>query len=117
MNDVYPDAPKTVMGRLRHSLWIAWMFIAYLFDRAIVYLGARLSLVVKEIDLFAGAAFFIIGILGFESGRYCDGNSAEYLSCTRPATFYFYDAVHTALIVLGIFLIIVWFLKRSHAAR
>ncbi len=97
--------------RLRNRLWLAGMFVMYLMDRFGVWIGARVNLVVKEVDLFLGVALFIVGLLGFESGRYCDGNSADYLSCTRPATYYFYDAPHTILIILGIFLIMMWVLR------
>lgn len=87
------------------------MFIMYLIDRLGVWIGARANIIARESDLFLGTALFLIGFLGFESGRYCDGNSSDYLSCTRPATYYFYDATHITLVILGVFLIMVWFIR------
>lgn len=101
------------IGRLRHRAWVAGMFIAYLFDRALLWAGVRAKVIAKESDLFLGTALFLIGLLGFESARYCDGNSADYLSCTRPATYYFYDAPHTILIVLGVVLILTWWVRKN----
>lgn len=98
-------------ARARNRLWLSGMFVMYLLDRLGVWIGMRANVIVRESDLFLGVALFLIGLLGFESGRYCDGNSADYLSCTRPATYYFYDAPHMMLIVLGVFLILVWFLR------
>ena len=98
-------------ARVRNWLWLAGMFTMYLFDRLGVWVGSRVNVVVRESDLFLGTALFLIGFVGFESGRYCDGNSADYLSCTRPATYYFYDAPHTILIILGVFLVMMWVLR------
>lgn len=105
------ETHDTFWARVRNRLWLGGMFGMYLMDRFGVWIGARVSLIVKEIDLFLGIALFCVGLLGFESGRYCDGNSADYLSCTRPATYYFYDAPHTILIILGVFLIMMWVLR------
>lgn len=71
----------------------------------------------RESQLFVGTALFVIGFFGFESGKYCDGNTSEYLSCTRPSTYYYYDTFHTILIIVGVSLIILWYLRRTRAAR
>ncbi len=105
------EQPVSFVARVRNRLWVMGMFVMYLLDRLVSWLGVRATIVARESDLFLGAALFLIGLLGFESGRYCDGNSADYLSCTRPATYYFYDAPHTILIVLGVFLILLWFVR------
>ena len=70
-----------------------------------------------ETELFLGTALFAIGLFGFESDKYCDGNTSDYLSCTRPSTFYYFDWLDITLIVLGLFLVIIWVLKtrESHA--
>ena len=68
--------------------------------------------VVREFDLFLGNALLFIGLLSFESDKYCDGNTADYLSCTRPSTYYYFDALDIVLIVLGSTLVIAWFLKQ-----
>ncbi len=105
------EESQTFIGRVRNRFWVMGMFIMYLLDRLVSWLGVRASIAARESDLFLGTALFLIGFFGFESGRYCDGNSSDYLSCTRPATYYFYDAPHTTLIVLGVFLILTWFVR------
>lgn len=72
--------------------------------------GSRIRIIRREADLFLGSALFFLGLLGFESDRYCDGNPADYLSCTRPTTFYYFDLLDIALIVAGVFFILFWLL-------
>lgn len=84
---------------------MAWLVALYGLDRFVDWLLARLLVMRRESDLFLGLAFTSIAILGFRAGRYCDGNTADYLSCTRPAVFYYYPAATVALFVVGIFLI------------
>ena len=105
------EEQKTLIQRVGTQLWVMGMFSMYILDRIVSWLGVRARIAATESDLFLGAALFLVGFFGFESGRFCDGNSADYLSCTRPATYYFYDAPHTILIVLGVFLILVWFVR------
>lgn len=71
----------------------------------------HLEIIRREASLFAGLALFLVGVFGFHAGRYCDGNTADYLSCTRPAVYYYYGAFDLLLIVLGAFLITLWILK------
>lgn len=71
----------------------------------------------RESQLFLGASLFVIGFFGFESGKYCDGNTSEYLSCTRPSTYYYYDTLHIILIIVGVSLIMLWYLRRTRATR
>jgi len=87
-----------------------------LFDRFLDWALGRLTLMRAEFELFAGTALLIVGMLGFRSGKYCDGNTADYLSCTRPSTFYYYSAFDIALVVIGFFLVLFWFLSRSRRA-
>lgn len=114
-NGTMEEQPLSLVGRIRNQLWLTGMFCMYLLDRTVSWLGIRGAIAARESDLFLGAGLFIVGLFGFESARYCDGNSADYLSCTRPATYYFYDAPHTILIVLGVFLILVWFVRNRRA--
>ena len=72
---------------------------------------ANWGVIRKEADLFFGTAITIVGMLGFSAGRYCDGNTAEYLSCTRPSSFYYFDALHITLVIIGVFYIALWFRK------
>lgn len=98
-----------------HYIYVAWLTGLYLADTFLDWVLGHLAVVRREIDLFLGIAFSVAGILSFRVGRYCDGNSSDYLSCTRPAVYYFYPAFDTAIIVLGVFLIVLWCLSRKRA--
>ena len=65
----------------------------------------------REVQLFVGMAFLLVGFFHFKSGKYCDGNAADYLSCTRPSTYYYYGGLEIILLILGSFLVVLWFLK------
>lgn len=106
------SAAPTPQRRGRPS--VAVLFVNYIFDTLLVSLRKNFSIMLKEIDLFLGSALVIIGMLSFESDKYCDGNTADYLSCTRPTTYYYFDAFDKILILLGVFLIILWFVKRNN---
>jgi hypothetical protein len=109
--------PETHERRSRggSALQSLWAGVISLFDSAIDGLGVNLGLIRREAELFFGTALLVWGFFGFRTGRYCDGNTADYLSCTRPTVFYYYDTFHVALILLGIFFILLWILKRQRA--
>lgn len=65
--------------------------------------------------LFGGLLFLTVGLLSFQSDKYCDGNSSSYYACTRPATYYYYPGWATLLIVFGLFLIVLWFLRNKQS--
>lgn len=67
-----------------------------------------LRTIAHDAELFIGVALTLIGVLSFESDKFCDGNTAEYLSCTRPSTYYFYSPFDIAIVVVGVFLILIW---------
>lgn len=96
-------------GRLRHS---AWKNIVHWFDRTIDEGERDIKLMRQESDLFLGVLLFILGFLNFHSGRYCDGNTADYLSCTRPVTYYYFTWLEVILVVMGVFFIMLWFMKQ-----
>lgn len=98
-------------GILRYPR-MAWLVALYALDRFVDWLLARLSVMRRESDLFLGITLASVALLGFRAGRYCDGNTADYLSCTRPAVFYYYPAATVALFVLGMFLLALWRLGR-----
>ncbi len=100
--------PKKRKSRFR----ILWLFADYLFDALLEALQHNVVIVRRELQLFLGSALVILGFFGFESGKYCDGNTADYLSCTRPSTYYFYDYVDLICLVFGVSLILLWVLKR-----
>ncbi len=101
----------SILERLKRYARIAWLTLFYSFEMVVENFGASWAIVRREGELFFGTAVTIIGMLGFSSSRYCDGNTAEYLSCTRPSAFYYYDMGHIALVVLGVFYILIWFQK------
>jgi hypothetical protein len=86
---------------------------AYVFDSAVDALINHFWVIKKNFGLFFGIALFFLGVFGFSSGKYCDGNAADYLSCTRPSTYYYYDTLHIAYIIIGAFLVMVWFLRKK----
>ena len=65
--------------------------------------------------LFLGIALSLVGFLSLASDKYCDGNAANYYTCTRPATYYYYPWWAILLIVIGSFLIVLWFLRRQRS--
>lgn len=74
-----------------------------------------LATIAREAELFIGVALTIVGLFSIEADKFCDGNTADYLSCTRPSTYYFYSPLDIGIIVVGAFLILIWFLhRRSH---
>jgi hypothetical protein len=62
--------------------------------------------------LFIGAILTVGGVLSFESGRYCDGSTSDHFACTNPSTYYDYSLLTTILIVVGVCLILLWWLKQ-----
>ena len=71
------------------------------------------NIIKREGDIFGGALIFLIGLLDFHSGRYCDGNTADYLSCTRPVTYYYYTWLEILFIMVGVGFILLWCMKRQ----
>jgi hypothetical protein len=65
----------------------------------------------KHARLFFGLAFLAIGLLSFSSSKYCDGNASAHYACTRPTTYYYYSPWAIFLVLLGIFLITLWYLR------
>ncbi len=51
------------------------------------------------------------GLLSFQSGRYCDGSTSDHFSCTRPSTYYYYPEWMVAVIVIGVILGVLWWLR------
>lgn len=88
------------------------------FMRSLMHRAASaLRHLLLETELFIGTALLAVGLLSFESDKYCDGNTADYLSCTRPSTYYYFDWLDVTLIVLGIFFILIWFLNKRERGR
>jgi hypothetical protein len=90
------------------TVWVSIEFISVQIADAIM---DYLWIIRRELELFSGTALVLVGLLHWSSSKYCDGNTADYLSCTNPVTYYYYDAFEITIIVLGAFLVMIWFLK------
>jgi len=110
-NSVMEDMHQKRTG-VRRILYIAQAIVLYGFDRALEIFGQDISIIKREGDLFFGVLLTTIGIFHFRSDKFCDGNSVDYLSCTRPTSYHYYGGLEIFLIVVGSFFILLWFLKR-----
>jgi hypothetical protein len=110
--DALPDVEEIRPKKRRSRMRIVWLFADYLFDAVLVSVQENAAIMRRESQLFLGSALLVLGLFGFESGKYCDGNTANYLSCTRPATYYYYDYLDFACIIIGISLLLLWYIKR-----
>jgi hypothetical protein len=102
-------------SRPRHVRRSVWGWTVSTFDRAVDALEEDWAIIRAQSDLFLGMLLFLVGLLDFHSGKYCDGNTADYLSCTRPVTYYYYTWLEMILIILGITFILLWFMKRNRS--
>ncbi len=102
----YESKRKGLLARLRDRFFI---FLDWLIDLC----EDNLRVIFKEKDVFFGAALAIIGVMHFRTGKYCDGNTADYLSCTRPVAYYYYGALEIFLVLIGVCFILLWILKRG----
>lgn len=109
MEDTYTDRESHESHVRRQGILMSGVESVYDF------IMRSLRTIAAESSLFIGVALTLIGLLSFHSDKFCDGNSADYLSCTRPSTFYFYSPLEIAMIVLGVFLIMLWVLHRRRA--
>jgi hypothetical protein len=112
MDDIVYQSSETAPKRRRASLW-PWILST--FDHVMDALEVDWKIIKQQSDLFLGALLFLLGLLDFHSGKYCDGNTADYLSCTRPVTYYYYTWLEMILIILGVTLILLWFMKRNRS--
>lgn len=104
-------APRQHRKRVRRSVGDAALGV---FDTFLDSVADAISIVMREFTLFLGTALVLIGLLGFSSDKFCDGNTADYLSCTRPNAYYYYDWFHITLVVIGVFFVMIWFLRRRN---
>ncbi len=113
MDEQIPPVPP-VPRRTRPGLFSRiWHTAVVAFDNLLDSSVRNVAIMWREFDLFFGALAFFVGLLGFDAGKFCDGNTADYLSCTRPTAYYYFDSIDIALVVLGAFFIMLWTLKRA----
>ncbi len=96
-------------GVARRVLRILSALGQFLADRV----ARDVAVVVSEVRLFLGLTLVLGGILSFRTNRYCDGNVIDMSACTRPATYYYYPFWAIVFVVLGGFLICLWYLRRT----
>ncbi len=72
------------------------------------FVANSLATVAHDAGLFIGVALTLVGLFSIEADKFCDGNTADYLSCTRPSTYYFYSPLDITLIIAGVFLVLIW---------
>jgi hypothetical protein len=85
-------------------------------DSVFDFFVGSLRTIARDAELFIGVALTLVGLLSFHSDKFCDGNTADYLSCTRPSTYYYYSPLAITIVVLGVFLILIWFRRAKHRA-
>lgn len=98
-------------GGVGRAIRIGGLIIAHVFNGFLDKLAHFVEVAGKEIELFVGTALVLVGMLSFESDKFCDGNTADYLSCTRPSTYYYYSSLDIAVIIVGVFLVLFWVLR------
>lgn len=103
--------------KVKRTAYIGWLFVEYVFDRLADRAERYGAIVRRESELFLGAALIVIGLMNFENGKNCDGNTTDYLSCTRPSTFYYFTWWEILFVVAGVFLIVIWLLERNSRRR
>ncbi len=106
------EGKKRSVKGIAHTTWIT---VEYLSVRVAEALGVNVRIMREEADLFVGATLTLLGLLNWSSSKYCDGNTADYLSCTRPTTYYYYGWFEIALVILGTLLVLVLFVKNRRS--
>ncbi len=99
-------------GRIFRTTWLSLEFIAFHLAKA---LGENVRVIRREVNLFLGSALSILGLLNWSTGKYCDGNTADYLSCTRPTAYYYYGWFSITLILVGVTLLLVWYVRNRRS--
>ncbi len=102
-------AKKRRRGIVQLLVRITGAFYLFIYDIIIDDIGV----IFRNSRIFIGIALVVIGVLSFGSGKYCDGNTSSYYACTRPSTYYYYSWWAITLVVLGSFLIVLWFLYKK----
>ena len=110
MEHTHEHAPKESV--IKKAARGTWLFLDQSIDGAMEWTSANFEIVRRETDLFVGSALLLVGLFTFRSDKFCDGNTADYLSCTRPTAYHYYGWLQILLIVLGAFFILLWALKK-----
>ncbi len=98
---------KPAHGRIRAGNTLRYLFM--MTRRGVM---RDLLIFMENIRLMVGSLLLVGGLLSIKSGRYCDGTFSDHFACTRPATYYYYDEVTIGIILLGVLLILLWYMRR-----
>ena len=96
---------------------VFWVSIEYISVHLAEALSENLRIIRQEGNLFLGTALMVLGFFNWSSAKYCDGNTADYLSCTRPVTYYYYGGFEIALLLVGVTLVLIWLVKNRKIAK
>jgi len=105
-----PNGSSKFTG-IKRFAWVSWLVLLYGADRIIDLSHDHALRIRREWELFLGVLLVLVGLLNFENGKNCDGNTADYLSCTRPSTYYYFNGFEIAAIIIGVFLVTLWVLR------
>ena len=113
-----PEKPPVTLGhKVKRAAYIGWLLVEYGFNKIADRSEDYVAVLRREAELFLGVGLVIVGLMNFENGKNCDGNTTDYLSCTRPSTFYYFSWWEILLVLLGAFLIAFWLFGRSEKKR
>jgi hypothetical protein len=114
MTDERVNSSRAVFTkRIKWAGRIAWLTLEHIFNIVADVLEEHVHVLRREVQLFSGMAFIMAGVLHFQNGKNCDGNTADYLACTHPSTYYYYGWVEITLVIVGAFLLTFWLLRRQ----
>ena len=111
-------ADEIQVGHVSESKWKvvarhAWLVCYRSLDHMMDIAEEDWHIIRREASLFFGAILVIWGVMNIQSNKFCDGNGADYLSCTQPTTYYYYGAIETAAVLIGTLFVLVWFFKHK----
>ena len=111
MTEAITEIKKEKKRNPRHMARVFWLSAEYISVHLAEALSENFQIIRHEANLFMGTGLTLIGFFNWSSAKYCDGNTADYLSCTRPVTYYYYGGLEIAVMVLGVTLILIWYVR------
>lgn len=83
------------------------------FDAVWDLVAREWAILAGEGRLYLGIALTLAGVMNFEAGRFCDGNTLDSIACTRPVVYYEYPWWAVALTIVGALLLAGWWRGKS----
>ncbi len=103
------SSARGVAGFVRRVMLTIGAFVSLVWRK----LRGDIRVVARDARIFIGLGLVLTGLLSVASDRYCDGNASSHYTCTRPSTYYFYPWWAILLVIVGSFLIVLWYLRRK----